>query len=161
MCIHSGVLLNNRPVRDGVNKINREALTRKSSVFFSEKSSIIYMFKEQQSVSGIRYKHVVKYNFHRFFFAFSPELGYNSYGFFVFTLQNWAGFTELLVSFLKSSGEVSFFCSVTFQSLCSPLITPISSVKRTFAARQRDRKAKSIMRPDIFSRISDLRVATL
>lgn len=152
MCIHSGVLLNNRPVRDGVNKINREALTRKSSVFFSEKSSIIYMFKEQQSVSGIRYKHVVKYNFHSFF-AFSPELGYNSYVFF-FTLQNLAGFTELLVSFLKSSGEVCFFCSVTFQSLCSPLITPISSVKRTFAARQRDRKAKSIMRPDIFSRIA-------
>lgn len=152
MCIHSGVLLNNRPVRDGVNKINREALTRKSSVFFSEKSSIIYMFKEQQSVSGIRYKHVVKYNFHSFFRVFSRT--WLQFLRFFFTLQNLAGFTELLVSFLKSSGEVSFFCSVTFQSLCSPLITPISSVKRTFAARQRDRKAKSIMRPDIFSRIA-------
>lgn len=154
MCIHSGVLLNNRPVRDGVNKINREALTRKSSVFFSEKSSIIYMFKEQQSVSGIRYKHVVKYNFHSFFSRFLQNLATIPTLFFFFTLQNLAGFTERLVSFLKSSGEVSFFCPVTFQSLCSPLITPISSVKRTFAARQRDRKAKSIMRPDIFSRIA-------
>lgn len=56
------------------------------------------MFKVQQSVSGIRYKHVVKHNFHRFFFRVCLEHGYNSYVFFAFTLQNLAGFTELLVS---------------------------------------------------------------
>lgn len=154
MCIHSGVLLNNRPVRDGVNKINKEALTRKSSVFFSEKSSIIYMFKEQQSVSGIRYKHVVKYNFHSFFRVFSRTWLQFLRFFFVFFYPSEFGRLYRAFSELSYSGEVSFFCSVTFQSLCSPLITPISSVKRTFAARQRDRKAKSIMRPDIFSRIA-------
>lgn len=149
------MLLNNRPVRDGVNKINKEALTRKSSVFFSEKSSIIYMFKEQQSVSGIRYKHVVKYNFHSFFSRFLQNLA-TIPTFFVFFVFYPSEFGRLYRAFseLSYSGEVSFFCSVTFQSLCSPLITPISSVKRTFAARQRDRKAKSIMRPDIFSRIA-------
>lgn len=154
MCIHSGVLLNNRPVRDGVNKINKEALTRKSSVFFSEKSSIIYMFKEQQSVSGIRYKHVVKYNFHSFFSRFLQNLATIPTLFFFFFYPSEFGRLYRAFSELSYSGEVSFFCSVTFQSLCSPLITPISSVKRTFAARQRDRKAKSIMRPDIFSRIA-------
>lgn len=43
------------------------------------------------------------------FFAFSPELGYNSYVFFVlfFTLQNLAGFTELLVSFLIAERSAS------------------------------------------------------
>lgn len=155
MCIHSGVLLNNRPVRDGVNKINKEALTRKSSVFFSEKSSIIYMFKEQQSVSGIRYKHVVKYNFHSFFSRFLQNLAtIPTFCFFFVFYPSEFGRLYRAFSELSYSGEVSFFCSVTFQSLCSPLITPISSVKRTFAARQRDRKAKSIMRPDIFSRIA-------
>lgn len=149
------MLLNNRPVRDGVNKINKEALTRKSSVFFSEKSSIIYMFKEQQSVSGIRYKHVVKYNFHSFFSRFLQNLATIPTFFFCFVFYP-SEFGRLYRAFseLSYSGEVSFFCSVTFQSLCSPLITPTSSVKRTFAARQRDRKAKSIMRPDIFSRIA-------
>lgn len=103
------MLLNNRPVRDGVNKINKEALTRKSSVFFSEKSSIIYMFKEQQSVSGIRYKHVVKYNFHSFFRVFSRTwLQFLRFLFFLFfTLQNLAGFTELLVSFLIAERSAS------------------------------------------------------
>lgn len=103
------MLLNNRPVRDGVNKINKEALTRKSSVFFSEKSSIIYMFKEQQSVSGIRYKHVVKYNFHSFFSRFLQNLATIPTLFFClfFTLQNLAGFTELLVSFLIAERSAS------------------------------------------------------
>lgn len=102
------MLLNNRPVRDGVNKINKEALTRKSSVFFSEKSSIIYMFKEQQSVSGIRYKHVVKYNFHSFFSRFLQNLAtIPTFFFLFFTLQNLAGFTELLVSFLIAERSAS------------------------------------------------------
>lgn len=102
------MLLNNRPVRDGVNKINKEALTRKSSVFFSEKSSIIYMFKEQQSVSGIRYKHVVKYNFHSFFSRFLQNLAtIPTFFLFFFTLQNLAGFTELLVSFLIAERSAS------------------------------------------------------
>lgn len=92
--------------------------------------------------------------FSQFFFAFSPELGYNSYVFCLFFYPSEFGRLYRAFSELSYSGEVSFFCSVTFQSLCSPLITPISSVKRTFAARQRDRKAKSKMRPDIFSRIA-------
>lgn len=66
------------------------------------------MFKEQQCVSGIRYKHVVKYNFHSFFSRFLQNLA-TIPTFFVcfFTLQNLAGFTELLVSFLIAERSAS------------------------------------------------------
>lgn len=66
------------------------------------------MFKEQQSVSGIRYKHVVKYNFHSFFRVFSRTwLQFLRFFLFFFTLQNLAGFTELLVSFLIAERSAS------------------------------------------------------
>lgn len=66
------------------------------------------MFKEQQSVSGIRYKHVVKYNFHSFFSRFLQNLAtIPTFFFFFFTLQNLAGFTELLVSFLIAERSAS------------------------------------------------------
>lgn len=66
------------------------------------------MFKEQQSVSGIRYKHVVKYNFHSFFSRFLQNLAtIPTFFFLFFTLQNLAGFTELLVSFLIAERSAS------------------------------------------------------
>lgn len=66
------------------------------------------MFKEQQSVSGIRYKHVVKYNFHSFFRVFSRTwLQFLRFCCCFFTLQNLAGFTELLVSFLIAERSAS------------------------------------------------------
>lgn len=163
MCIHSGVLLNNRPIRAGVNKINSEALTRNLSLFFSQKSSIICMFKEQQSASRMRRKHVVKHIFHCF--PSSPYFGlrYILHIFPALPFRVW----QALVSPLKSTQEVSL-ChiltasfSLTLEERLDPNLTAISSAKSIFAFCGRgtpppppQKKAKSIMHPDIFCRIA-------
>lgn len=104
VCIHSGVLLNNRPLRDGASRINSRALTRNLSLFFSENLLIIYTSRVQ-SVSRISRKHVVKHNFH----CFPLRIIFRTF-FLLFSgppLQSLSSFSELLVSFLKSSVEVS------------------------------------------------------
>lgn len=62
VCIHSGVLPNNRPMRDGANKINSEALTRNLSLFFlSEVLNNLHVQGKTKVPQRTRRKRVVKH----------------------------------------------------------------------------------------------------